>query len=508
MRVQSKTSGMVYLVGAGPGDAGLLTLRGAELLQRAEVVIYDALANPELLRLAPVTAELISRGKNMELPQAEITAAIIAKAKAGKMVVRLKGGDPFIFGRGGEEAEALEAENISFEIVPGVSSITAVPNYAGIPLTHREHCSSFTVFTGHSDSANAATALRYEQIAKIPGTKVVLMGTEQLADWTKSLIAHGMSPETPIAVVHRGTTGRQKSVAGTLATITALVAKEKIDPPALTIIGDVVKLRAKLNWFENLPLFGKKIVVTRRTGQAGAFAAKLADLGADVLEVPTIKITEPQEKMAIVDSLLEINSYDWLIFTSANGVTAFFDLFFKRFQDLRDLGGARIAAVGPKTAEKRRELHLQVDLMPEEYVGKKIVAAFKKYQDIENVKMCLFRAEVANRELPDALMEEGAIVDDIAIYRTVAETEDRTGAAARLLEDGADWVTFTSASTVQHFHTRFDLPKLVKKFPQLKLASIGPETSKAITALGLKPALEAKEHTTDGLIAALLKAKA
>jgi len=507
MRVKSKANGMVYLVGAGPGDAGLLTLRGAELLQRAEVVIYDALANPELLRLAPASAELISRGKNMELPQAEITAAIIAKAKEGKMVVRLKGGDPFIFGRGGEEAEALEAENIPFEIVPGVSSITAVPNYAGIPLTHREHCSSFTVFTGHSDSADAATALRYEQIAKIPGTKVVLMGTEQMSDWTKSLIAHGMAPETPVAVVHRGTTGRQKSVAGTIDTITALVAKAKITPPALTIIGDVVKLRAKLNWFENLPLFGKKIVVPRRTGQAGGFAKQLADLGADVLEVPTIKITEPLEKMAIVDALLEINSYDWLIFTSANGVTAFFDLFFKRFQDLRDLGGARIAAVGPKTAEKLRELHLQVDLMPEEYVGKKIVAAFKKYQDIENVKMCLFRAEVANRELPDALMEEGAIVDDIAIYRTVAETEDRIGAAARLHEEGADWVTFTSSSTVQHFHTRFDLPKLMKKFPQLKLASIGPETSKAIVALGLKPALEAKEHTTDGLIAALLKAK-
>lgn len=505
MRVKSKANGMVYLVGAGPGDAGLLTLRGAELLRRAEVVIYDALANPELLRLAPATAEFISRGKNMELPQAEITAAIIAKAKAGKMVVRLKGGDPFIFGRGGEEAEALVAEKIPFEIVPGVSSITAVPNYAGIPLTHREHCSSFTVFTGHSDSADAATALRYEQIAKIPGTKVVLMGTEQLSDWTKSLITHGMSPETPIAVVHRGTTGRQKSVAGTLATVAALVAKEKIVPPALTIIGDVVKLRAKLNWFENLPLFGKKIVVTRRTGQAGKFARQLADLGADVLEVPTIKITEPQERMAIVDALLEINSYEWLIFTSANGVTAFFDMFFKRFQDLREIGGARIAAVGPKTAEKLRELHLQVDLMPEEYVGTKIVAAFKKYQDIENVKMCLFRAEVANRELPDALMEEGAIVDDIAIYRTVAETEDRTGAAARLLEEGADWVTFTSSSTVEHFHARFDLPKLMKKFPQLKLASIGPETSKAITALGLKPTLEAKEHTTDGLIAALLK---
>jgi uroporphyrinogen III methyltransferase/synthase len=504
--VRVKFKGFVYLVGAGPGDAGLLTLRGAELLRRADVVIYDALANPELLRLAPVTAEFISRGKNMAMPQAEITALIIAKAKEGKTVVRLKGGDPFVFGRGGEEAEALAVEKIPFEIVPGVSSITAVPNYAGIPLTHRVHCSSFTVFTGHSDSADEATALRYDQIAKIPGTKVVLMGTENLADWSKSLVANGMSPQTPIAVIHHGTTGRQKTVAGTLATIAALAAKDKITPPALTVIGDVVKLRGKLNWFENRPLFGQRIVVTRRTEQAGSFAQRLAELGADVLEVPTIKITTPIEKDAIVDCLLELNSYDWLVFTSANGVTSFFDIFFRRFQDLRDIGGARIAAVGPATAAKLRELHLQVDLTPEEFTGRKIAETFKKYQDIENVKMCLLRAEVANRELPDALQELGAIVDDIAIYKTVPETEDHGGACEHLLTDGADWVTFTSSSTVEHFHTRFDLPKLMKKFPNLKLASIGPETSKTILALGLKPAVEAKNHTTDGLIAALLKA--
>ncbi len=496
----------VYLVGAGPGDARLLTLRGAELLRRADVVIYDALANPELLRLAPPTAEFVSRGKNMSMPQAEITALIIQRARAGKTVVRLKGGDPFVFGRGGEEAEALAAEKIPFEIVPGVSSITAVPNYAGIPLTHREHCSSFTVFTGHSDSTEQATALRYDQIAKIPGTKVVLMGTERLEEWSQSLIANGMSAQTPIAVIHRGTTGRQKAVTGTLATIAALAAKEKIAPPALTILGDVVKLRGKLNWFENRPLFGRRIVVTRRTEQAGSFAHRLAELGADVLEVPTIKITTPLEKDAIVDCLLELNSYDWLVFTSANGVTMFFDIFFRRFQDLRDLGGARIAAVGPATAAKLRELHLQVDLTPEEFTGRKIAEAFKKYQDIENVKMCLLRAEVANRDLPDALAELGAIVDDIAIYKTVPETEDHGGACERLLEEGADWVTFTSSSTVEHFHARFDLPKLIKKFPALKIASIGPETSKAIAALKLKPALEAKEHTTDGLIAALLKA--
>ncbi|HLX96662.1 MAG TPA: uroporphyrinogen-III C-methyltransferase [Verrucomicrobiae bacterium] len=498
--------GTVYLVGAGPGDAGLLTLRGAELLRRADVVLYDALVNPDLLRLAPPTAEFIARGKNMRMPQEEIIALLVAKAREGKCVVRLKGGDPYIFGRGGEEAEALAAAKIPFEVVPGISSIVAAPNYAGIPLTHREHCSSFTVFTGHSDSADAATALRYEQIAKIPGTKVVLMGTDNLEDWTKSLIAQGMPPETPVAIVQWGTLGRQKSAAGTLATITALAAKEKIVPPALTIVGDVVKLRKKLNWAENRPLSGKRIVVTRRTGQAGRFAQRLAELGADVLEVPTIKITTPDDRQGIIDALLELNSYEWLVFTSANGVTAFFELFFKRFQDLRDLGGARIAAVGPATAAKLRELHLQVDLTPEAATAQKLAEAFEKYQSVENVKMCLLRAEVANRELPEALMELGAIVDDIAVYKTVAETEDRAGMGERLLESGADWVTFTSASTVEHFHARFDLPKLLERFPQMKLASIGPETSKAIRALKLEPALEAKEHTTDGLLAELLRA--
>jgi len=471
-----------------------------------------------LLRLTPPSAELIARGKNMRMPQEEIVALLIARAREGKCVVRLKGGDPYIFGRGGEEAEALAAAKIPFEVVPGVSSIVAAPNYAGIPLTHREHCSSFTVFTGHSDSADAATALHYEQIAKIPGTKVVLMGTDNLDDWTKSLIAQGTPAETPVAVVQWGTLGKQKSVAGTLATIAALAAKEKITPPALTVVGDVVKLRGKLNWAENRPLSGKRMVVTRPLGRDAVSASqnfgdggtpslpqRLAELGADVLEVPTIKIAAPDDRQGIIDMLLELNSYDWLVFTSANGVTSFFDLFFKRFKDLRDLGGARIAAVGPATAAKLRELHLQVDLTPEAATAQKLAEAFEKYQSVENVKMCLLRAQVANRELPEALEELGAIVDDIAIYKTVAETEDRAGVGERLLESGADWITFTSSSTVEHFHARFDLPKLLKKFPQMKLASIGPETSKAIRALKLEPALEAKEHTTDGLLVDLLK---
>lgn len=500
-----KSCGKVYLVGAGPGDAGLLTLRGAELLRRADVVLYDALVNPALLRLAPSAAELISRGHNMAMPQKEIITTMVAKARAGKTVVRLKGGDPLIFGRGGEEAEALAAEKIPFEIVPGVSAISAVPNYAGIPLTHRAHCSSFTVFTGHSDSADAATALRYEQIAKIPGTKVVLMGTENLGDWTSALIAHGMAPETPAAVIQWGTLGKQKSVAGTLATVAKLAAEKKIAPPALTIVGDVVKLRDRLNWFEHLPLFGRRIVVTRSRGQTAAFSHKLFQLGAEVLEIPAIKGADPDNKQDFVDALLTLNSYDWLVFTSANGVAVFFDLFLRQFHDLRDLGGAKIAAVGPATAAKLREFHLQVDAMPEEFVGRKIAEALAKHSSIENVKICLLRAQIANRDLPQALEEFGAIVDDIGTYKTVPETEDFSGAAEDFLAHGADWVTFTSGSTVEFFHARFDLPKLMKKFPQMKIASIGPETSKAVRALKLEPAVEAKAHTTDGLIAAIMK---
>ncbi|HVU08044.1 MAG TPA: uroporphyrinogen-III C-methyltransferase [Verrucomicrobiae bacterium] len=500
-----KFKGAVYLVGAGPGDAGLLTLRGAELLQHADVVIYDLLVNPDLLKLARANAQLVSRGKRDEFSQEQINALMIDEFRAGKTVVRLKGGDPYILGRGGEEAEALAAAKIPFEVVPGVSSIVAAPNYAGIPLTHREFCSSFTVFTGHENPADEKTNLRYDQIAKIPGTKVVLMGTEKLDDWTKSLIAHGMSPETPAAVIQSGTFGKQKSVSGTLATIAKLAAEKKLSPPALTILGDVVKLRDKLNWFENLPLFGKRIVVTRSRLQMQRFSRKLSRLGADVLEIPAVKGVDPDNKQDFIDALLSLNSYDWLVFTSANGVHVFFNLFFRQFHDLRDLGGAKIAAVGPATAAKLRELHLQVDLVPEEFVGRKIAEEFAKHSSIENCKICLLRAEKANPDLPRALEEMGAIVDDIGLYKTIGETEDFFGAAEDFLKRGADWLTFTSGSTVEHFHARFDLPKLLKQFPQMKIASIGPETSKAIRALKLEPTFEAKEHTTDGLIAGLLQ---
>ena len=502
-----KSKGAVYLVGAGPGDMGLLTMRGAELLAVADVVVYDALVNANLLQLAPKTAEVIYGGKRARehaIPQDELNALLISKAREGKRVVRLKGGDPYVFGRGGEEAEELASAGIHFEVVPGVSSAVAGPSYAGIPLTHREHASSFTVITGHEDPTKEV-GLDYAQLATIPGTKVILMGVERIRQLAEALTGHGLPKTTPVALVRWGTTGRQKCLQGTLGDIADLVEQNKFTAPAVTVIGDVVKLRDKLNWFEKRPLFGQRIVVTRTREQASQLSRRLLELGAEVLEIPTIKIVPPDEKEDLKDAFGGLGEYDWVVFTSPNGVTAFFDYLIRAFDDIRALGNVRIAAVGPATAAKVKELNLRVDLMPEEALTKRIADAFTKFESIENLKILLARAEKANPELPRALEELGGIVDDVAVYKTVAETEDRNGAANELLETGADWVTFTSSSTVEHFHARFDLVKLVNRFPGLKLASIGPETSKAIVALGLKPTVEAKEHHIDGLVQALQK---
>jgi uroporphyrinogen III methyltransferase / synthase len=503
-----KAKGTVYLVGAGPGDAGLLTLRGAELLGRADVVVYDGLVNERLLSLAPPSAEIIYGGKRPErqiMPQKELNELLVQRARQGKTVVRLKGGDPYIFGRGGEEAEELAAAGILFEVVPGVSSMAAAPNYAGIPLTHREHASSFTVVTGHEDPHKDESTIDWAQVAAAPGTKVVMMGLKRIRQIAGLLMENGVASATPVAMVRWGTTGRQESMAGTLGTIAEQVEKANFGAPTIMVIGSVVSLRDKLNWFENRPLFGQRIVITRSSHQAGEWSRQLTELGADVLEVPAIKIVPPDDKLNLKDALLSLNAYDWIVFTSPNGVTNFFNYFFKGFDDLRDLGGMRIAAVGPATAASLRALHLKVDLMPEEALASKIAEAFSKFQSIENLRILLMRAQVANQELPAALEKLGAIVDDVACYKTVPETDLSSSAAAKLAESGADWIIFTSASTVEHLHARFDLPALVQKHPQLKLASIGPETSRALAKLGLTAKVESAVHSTEGLTQALLE---
>jgi uroporphyrinogen III methyltransferase/synthase len=469
------------------------------------------LVSSEVLRLAPQSAERIESGKGSSETAdsaSGLNQLLIARARAGKAVVRLMAGDPYFFGGGGEEAEQLADARVPFEVVPGVSSLVAVPNYAGVPLTHRDFASQLTFVIGHPNSAQTVPDIDWAQVSKTPGTKVVLLEPDRIGQIADVLAGHGLPADTPVAIAGRGASGRQQSVEGTLATIGGVAARERIGPPAIAVIGGVVKLRGKLNWFERRALFGQRIVVTRTREQAGQLSRRLHEHGAEVLEVPTIKLEPPTRRQELVDALLELNAYDWLVFTSPNGVTKFFEYFFKRFHDMRDLGGARIAAVGPATANKLKELHLQVDLTPDEALASEIAMAFAKFESIENLKICLLRAEVANPELPAALEALGAIVDDVACYQTVPETEDATGAVASLLAKGADWVAFTSGSTVAHFHARFDLPALLQKFPQLKMATIGPETSKALATLGLKPTVEAKQHTIDGLVATLLAAQA
>lgn len=502
-------AGIVYLVGAGPGDPGLFTQRGAEVLGRADLVVYDALVNPVLLGLAPREARLIYAGKRARdhaIPQENLNQLLVERARAGETVVRLKGGDPYVFGRGGEEAEELAAAGVPFEIVPGISSVVAAPAYAGIPLTHRDFCSGFQVVTGHEDPSKEASSLDWAALAHAPGTKVILMGAERAATITQGLQAAGLPGNTPAAMIRWGSTPRQQTVSGNLSDIAGKAAAAGIGSPAVTIIGGVVALRDKLNWFERRPLFGRRIVVTRTRDQSSQLARRLADLGADVLEIPTIRVEMPADLQPAIDALAGVGQYDWLVFTSPNGVAAFFDLFFKAYRDLRDLGSVRLAAVGPATAAKLQELHLHVDAMPKEFIAARVAAAIAAEGSVENLRILCLRAEVATPELPRLLEAQGAIVDDIAVYRTAPEMDDRNGAAGRLVEEGADWITFTSASTVENFHKRFPLPELLAKFPQLRAAAIGPETSKALETLGVAPAVEARPHTIDGLVASVLKA--
>ncbi len=501
--------GKVYLVGAGPGDPGLLTVRGAEILGRADVVVHDALINPALLRLTPPGAEIIDAGKRRRdhtLSQDEIHEILRLRALDGKTVVRLKGGDPYVFGRGGEEAERLDEAHIGFEVVPGVSSFSAVPASAGIPLTHRLHASAFTVVTGHEDPTRPQPVIDWQLLARTHGTKVVLMGVGQLAETTRALIDGGQSPQTPVALIRWGTTGAQQTVEGTLDNIATLAADAQLSPPVVAVIGDVVRLRPRLNWFERRPLFGSRIVVTRTRDQAGELARLLAELGADLLEIPTIRIQPPEARNPMIEALAGLGEYDWIVFTSANGVSSFFNALLAAFEDIRAIGNLRIAAVGPGTAARIRDLHLRVDAMPDQFLGKAVAKAIASHESLDNLRILLARAESANPDLRSELESHGAIVDDVAFYRTVPETLDPDGSAARLEAQGADWITFTSASTVENFHARFNLPALITRHPTLKLASIGPETTKAIRLLGLEPAAEASPHTLDGLVQAVVRA--
>jgi uroporphyrinogen III methyltransferase / synthase len=498
----------VYLVGAGPGDAGLITVRGLECIQIADVIVYDNLVNAALLKHARPDAEIIFAGKMPKkhtLTQEEINALLVEKAREGKIVTRLKGGDPFVFGRGGEEAEELRKAGVEFEVVPGISSAIAAPAYAGIPVTHRAVATAFMVITGHEDPTKEETQVDWAGVAKFFGTRVILMGVERIGKIAEELMRHGAAPETPVAMVHRGTTGQQQTIQGTLATIADVATKAGFQPPGVTVIGEVARLREKLNWFERRPLFGKRVVVTRGREQASELVRQLADLGADVLEIPTIRIKPPQSLAPLREAVTAMGEYDWLIFTSPNGVDAFFREFFVRHKDLREIGPVRFAAIGAVTTQKLADLHLEVDLQPKEFTTEALLAEFKKSVSCENLKILMPRADLADQRLARGLEDLGAIVDDLDAYQTVPETEDRSGHRMRLLTEGADLVTFTSSSTVVNFCNLVDVPALRTQFPHIQFASIGPQTTQAAREQGLEIATEAKVHTIPGLVEAILE---
>jgi uroporphyrinogen III methyltransferase/synthase len=495
-------SGICYLVGAGPGDLGLVTLRAKELIERADVLVYDALANPELLKWTKAGCEKINVGKRAKehvLTQEETNALIVGKTKEGKSVVRLKGGDPMIFGRGGEEATELAKAGVPFEIVPGISSTIAGPAYAGIPVTHRDHNTQLTIFTGHEDPTKGFSSVDYAQLAKAPGTKVFVMGVARLREISSSFISNGAEPETPIALTQWATTGAQKTIVGTLSNIADIAEAENFGSPAVAVIGSVVNERKTINWFEKRPLFGKRIVVTRTREQAGELSKALSDLGADVIELPTIRIEHPEDRQSFAELVTHAHEYDWLVFTSPNGVERFFDAFYATYPDARSLGNPRIAAIGAGTANKIREYRFAVDLIPEKFVAEGLIDAFKK-ESIENLTMMWIKAAESRDVIYDGLTKLGAIVDECIAYRTVPETGDPTGAKARLAEQGADLITFTSGSTADHFFA------LGLDWPEDCVAgSIGPVTSEALRKHGQSPAFEANPHDIPGLTAAIVR---
>jgi uroporphyrinogen III methyltransferase/synthase len=497
-------TGPVYLVGAGPGAPGLVTLRARQLIEQADVVVYDYLCHPDLPRWAPPSAEIIYAGKSgpaHTLTQDEINALLVDRAKAGRRVVRLKGGDPYVFGRGGEEAQALVRAGVPFEVVPGVSSAIAAPAYAGIPVTHRDFASTVTFVTGHEDPSKPGSAIDWAQLARLRGTKVFLMGVERLRFIAERLTGEGADPATPVALVRWGTTARQETLEGTLATVAGLAEQRGFKAPAVMVVGEVVKLRRELNWFEALPLFGRRIVVTRTRAQSGSLSQRLAQLGADVLEIPTIRIAPVALGGKDLAKLAEFSRhFDWLVFTSANAVDLFFDEFFRVTGDLRDLGAVKIAAVGPATARKLEKLHLRVELQPEIFTAEKLAAAFSETA-IKSRRFCLPQGRRADPLPAVRLRAAGAEVEEWVLYDTQPENGDPAGARARYLREGAHWITFTSASTAENWHALKLEP--AAEAPRPKAASIGPVTSAALRRLGWEIAAEASVSTLDSLVEAI-----
>ncbi len=495
----SARAGVVYLVGAGPGDPGLMTARSLALIASADAVFYDRLIPPGALAGAREDAELVYVGKQpgvASVPQEEIGARLVEAARAGKRVVRLKGGDPFVFGRGGEEGEALREGGVEFEVVPGVTAGVAATAYAGIPVTHRDEASAVAFVTGHEDPEKEESALDWEALASFPGTLVFYMGVKRLAENAAALISAGRPADQPAAAIERGTWPGQRTVEATLGTIAEAVAREGIKAPALIVVGPVARRREQLEWLERRPLHGRRVVVTRARAQASGLAETLRDLGAEVVELPAIRIEPRIESEEVREAVKSLIEYSLVCFTSPNGVRLLFEAMKEQGCDARALGGATVAAIGPGTARALAAHGIQADVVPERFVAEALVEALEEVEVRERVVL-VARAAEARDILPDALRERGADVDDVALYETVREQPDPEQVEAA---QGADYITFTSSSTVTNL-----VEALGDRFPaDARVVSIGPITSLAARATGLRVDVEAERHDIDGLLAALL----
>lgn len=492
----------VALVGAGPGDPGLITTRGLELLKSADVVIYDRLVNPEILRQSSPDAELIDVGKrpgNSGRSQAEINNLLVAIAGTGRLVVRLKGGDPFVFGRGGEEAAWLNEHGVAFEIVPGVTSAIAAPAYAGIPLTHRDVASSFTVVTASESPNKPDSFISWDKIAQEEGTVVVMMGWRNLANVSAALIKYGRHPDTPVAVVQWGTEPRQRTVVGTLHDIDGKTRNAGLSAPVVVIVGDVVSLRQTLRWFDDRPLFGQRVLVTRTESQVGNLSRMLRKRGAQPIELPTIDVRPLEDYGPLDRALGQLYTYDWVVFTSVNAVDAVFARLAANVLDTRAFGNAKVAAIGSATSKALSERGLIVDLTPEIFTSNAIVAALRDQLSPKS-KLLLPRADIAPEPLIQSLSLNGAHVDHVTAYRTVAPktTAKRLDS---ILTTGIEVATFTSSSTVRHLLDAID--GKIDRISDTTIACIGPVTAETAREMGLKVDIVADVHTVAGLVEAL-----
>jgi uroporphyrinogen III methyltransferase/synthase len=498
------TAGIVFLVGAGPGDPGLLTLRGGELLVTCDAIVYDALANPALLALAAVPdrqkppAELHDVGKRggttQSARQDEINALLIRLANEGKRVVRLKGGDPFVFGRGSEEAQALAAAGVRFEVVPGITAGIAAPAYAGIPVTHRGVSTSVTFVTGHEDASKENDTVDWGALARTGGTLVLYMGVRKIAQITKALMDGGLAEETPAAVIQWGTHPHQRTLVATLATLADEIAREGFSAPVITIIGDVVSLRREISWFETKPLFGKRIVVTRARSQASTLSEKLIALGAEVFEMPATKI-EPADPEPIHRAVAGLARYKWVIFTSQNAVEIFWQALRAANLDVRALAGVKVGAVGPTTSLALAERGLVPDLMPDRFVAEGLLDALCDQGTLRGARVLYAAATGARDTLPDGLVALGAIVDRVALYSSVPDGEGAAALRDKLLAGEADAVTYTSASSVNAFVDAVGADAASR----VPAVTIGPVTTAAARARGLEVVAEASISTIAGL---------